>query len=444
MHYIPHTEEEVEEMLKSIGISSINELFNEIDLTLRPTSFDLAEAKSEFEVKEYLERISNKNDPYLISFIGGGFYDHYIPAVVEALASRGEFSTPYTPYQPECSQGILQAMYEYQTAICMLTEMDVANASLYDGGTALFEAMMMALRITKRNKIIIDGGLNPIYKNMLLTHSANLSMDIIKISPHIGQSQRDKICSQLDKKTAALILQNPNFFGIIDDYSDIVEKAHNFGALVTMSVYPISLGLIKTPGAMGVDIATGEGQSLGLPLAFGGPYLGFLTCKKAFLREMPGRIVGATMDRDGKRGFVLTLQTREQHIRRYKATSNICTNAALCALRAVIFLCALGKDGFIKLAKLNYQKAEFAKKILKKVCGLKVINNYSFNEFSLLLKKDASEVIEKMKDKGFAAGLPLGNLYQGMDNYLLIAVTEKRKKQEILDLAKGLRDAINL
>ena len=444
MSYVPHTKKEVEEMLRVIGVSSIEELFKDIGPALRPSSFNIPEGKSEFEVKEHLERLSLKNNTNLINFVGGGFYDHYIPAVVDALAGRSEFYTSYTPYQPECSQGTLQAMYEYQTAICILTEMDVANASLYDGGTALFEAVMMSLRITGKNKIIIDGGINPIYKNMLFTHTANLPVDLIKIPPHIGQTKREEIYRHLDEKTAAVILQNPNFFGTIDIHSDIVEKAHSLGALVIESVYPISLGLIKTPGSMGVDIVTGDGQSLGIPLSFGGPYFGFLACKRKFLRKVPGRIVGETIDKEGKRGFTLTLQTREQHIRRQKATSNICTNSALCALRAVIFLSILGENGFVEFSKLNYEKSEFTKNLLKNIPGVEVINSPTFNEFTILLKKNADEIVNNMINKGIAAGLPLGRFYKGMKNYLLITVTEKRKKEEILRLAEGLNNAINL
>ena len=444
MSYIPHTPEELKQMLKVIGVSSVEELFKDIKPALRPKSFNLPEGKSEFEVKEYLQRLSQKNNPYFINFMGAGFYDHYIPAVVDTLVSRSEFYTPYTPYQPECSQGILQAMYEYQTAICNLTEMDIANASLYDGGTALFEAVMMSLRITQRDKIIVDGGVNPIYQRMLLTHTANLPIKIVRLPPNIKRADREKIYSHLDKKTAAVVLQNPNFFGSIDDHSDIVEKAHQIETLVIENVYPISLGLLKTPGAMDVDIVTAEGQSLGIPLSFGGPYLGILACKKAFLRKMPGRIVGATVDKQGKKGFVLTLQTREQHIRGYKATSNICTNAALCALRAIIFLCALGKQGFVKLAHLNYHKTEFTKKLLKDIPGVEVVNSSTFNEFTVRLKKDATSVLKQLAEKGIIGGVPLNRFYKDMKNYLLIAVTERRKKAEILKFVEALKDAINL
>ena len=439
MSYVPHTQDEIKKMLKAIGVSSLKDLFKDIKRDLRPKSFNIANGKSEFEVVEHMKKLAAKNATHLIDFIGAGFYDHYIPSVVDALAGRSEFYTAYTPYQPECSQGWLQAIYEYQTAICELVDLDVANASLYDGGTALYEAVMMAIKITGRNKIIMDSGVNLIYRTMLYTYTSNLSIEFVETPVVHGQSSRKGIYKYLDKKTAAVVLQNPNFFGAIDDYSDIARQVHSCGALVVASVYPLSLGILKTPGSMGVDIATGEGQSLGIPLSFGGPYLGFMATKKEFVRKMPGRIVGVTADKEGKRGFVLTLQTREQHIRREKATSNICSNEALCALRAVIYLCSLGKTGFKKLAQLNLNKAEFAKGCLEKIPGVEVKRSSpTFNEFVILLPKNADEVVNAMIDKGFACGFPLGRFYKGMDNYLLVAVTEKRTREEIVKFAESL------
>lgn len=439
MSYSSHTKEDIHEMLSVIGVSSVDELFKDIPVSLRPRSFNLPEGKSEFEVTQYLKRLADKNATGLVNFVGAGFYDHFIPAAVDAIASRSEFYTAYTPYQPECSQGWLQAIYEYQTTICELTGLDVANASLYDGGTALYEAAMMAVRLTRRNKIIIDSGINLIYRTMLYTYTSNLSVEFVEISVVHGKSSREELIKHLDDKTAAVILQNPNFFGAIDDHSDVVAKAHEFGALAIQSTYPIALGILKSPGEMKFDIATGEGQSLGIPLSFGGPYLGFMAAKKELVRQMPGRIVGATVDKDGKRGFVLTLQTREQHIRREKATSNICSNEALCALRAVIFASLLGRDGLKELAQLNYQKAEFAKLELSRVPGVEVKRSCpTFNEFTVLLPKNADEVVHRMIQKGFACGFPLGRYYKGMDNYLLIAVTEKRTREEILTMAHCL------
>ncbi|MFH1189187.1 MAG: aminomethyl-transferring glycine dehydrogenase subunit GcvPA, partial [Candidatus Omnitrophota bacterium] len=419
------------------------DLFRDIPKALRPKSFDIPEGKSEFEVCRYIRKLSSKNATDLISFLGAGFYDHYIPAAVDALASRSEFYTAYTPYQPESSQGWLQAIYEYQTAICELLGLDVSNASLYDGGTALYEAAMMAIRLTGRKKIVVDQGVNLIYRTMLYTYTSNLSIEFVETPVVHGQSSREDVLKHIDDGVAAVILQNPNFFGAIDDYTDIVKTAHEHGAIAIQSVYPISLGMLKTPGEMGFDIATGEGQSLGIPLSFGGPYLGFIAAKKECVRQMPGRIAGATVDKDGKRGYVLTLQTREQHIRREKATSNICSNEALCALRAVIYLALIGKTGLEELAALNYDKAEFAKSVLEKIPGVAVKRSSpTFNEFTISLPKNADDIVYKMVDKGFAAGFPLGRFYKGMDNYLLLAVTEKRTREEILKFGDSLEAAL--
>jgi glycine dehydrogenase subunit 1 len=439
MSYIPHTQDEIKEMLKTIGISSVEDLFKDIPLELRPKSFNIPDGQSEFEVTQRLRRLAAKNATHLVNFVGAGFYDHFIPAAVDAIASRPEFYTAYTPYQPECSQGWLQAIYEYQTIICEFTGLDVSNASLYDGGTALYEAAMMAVRFTGRNKIIMDSGVNLIYRTMLYTYTSNLSVEFVEIPVTHGQSSREDILKHLDDKTAAVILQNPNFFGAVDDHSDVVELVHKFGALAIASVYPVSLGMLKPPGEMGFDIATGEGQSLGIPLSFGGPYLGFICAKKELVRQLPGRIVGATVDARGKRGFVLTLQTREQHIRREKATSNICSNEALCALRAAVFVALLGREGIKELAKHNYEKAEFAKDVLSRIPGVEVKRSSpTFNEFAVLLPQSADEIVCRMIDKGFACGFPLGRFYKGMDNYLLVAVTEKRTKEEIRLLAGSL------
>jgi glycine dehydrogenase subunit 1 len=443
MSYIPHTKKQQDEMLEAIGLKSKEDLFCDIKPELRPKEFDLPSGLSEFEVLNHIRNLGLKNQNQLVNFVGAGFYDHFIPASVDALAQRPEFYTAYTPYQPESSQGWLQAIYEYQSVIAQLTGMEAANASMYDGGTALFEAAMMAIRTTKRNKIIMDSGLNMIYRTMMYTYTSNLDIEFIETRVVHGQSSRDEIFKHLDDKTAAVILQNPNFFGAVDDYSDVIDKAHSLGALGIVSVYPVSLGILKAPGEMQADIVTGEGQSLGLPLSFGGPYLGFLATNKKFIRKMPGRVVGATEDKDGKRGFVLTLQAREQHIRRQKATSNICSNESLCALRALIYLCLLGKEGLIDLARLNYDKAEYAKSILDKIKGVEVKRSSpTFNEFTVKLPKNADEVVSAMYKKGFACGFPLGRFYKDMDNYLLMSVTEKRTKNEIEHLVKSLEEVL--
>ena len=441
--YITNTPEEVEQMLKAIGVNTIDALFADISPEHRPKSFDLPKGLSEYEVVRHVTALSLKNNVHVTPFIGGGYYDHYIPTAVSALTSRGEFYTAYTPYQPECAQGTLQSLFEYQSSMCALTGMDVSNASLYDGGTALYEAMMMAIRITGRHKVIMDGGVSPIYRKILKTYTHHLSYQFEETPVVHGQSSRDEIYRLLDKNTAVVILQNPNFFGAIDDLTDIVEKAHSVGAVVIISVYPISLGLLKTPADMGADIVTGEGQSLGLPLNFGGPYLGFICARKKYIRKMPGRIVGETVDSKGNRCFVNTLQAREQHIRREKATSNICTNVSLCALQAAIFMAMIGKHGLKAMSQLNIDKAEYAKQVLSKNKGVEVKRSApTFNEFTIHLPKDASEVVAAMMKKGFAAGFPLGRYYPGMERYLLVAVTEKRTKDEIDRYAKALQEVL--
>ncbi len=432
MSYISNTQDDKLKMLQAIGIKDgdAEKLFKDIPKDLRARSFNIQPGKNEYEVTQHVKGLAEKNNTRLISFLGAGYYDHFIPAAIDALASRSEFYTAYTPYQSEASQGTLQAIYEYQSAICRLTGMDVANASLYDGGTAVFEATMMAMRITKKSKFLIDSGLNPIHKKILYTHSDNLPVDFKETSD---------VNKLLDDKTAAIILQNPNFFGTITDYTDIIKKAHNAGAVVIMSVYPLSLGILKTPAEMGADIVIGECQSLGIPLSFGGPYLGFMATKKEYVRKMPGRIAGVTTDALGRRGFVLTLQTREQHIRREKATSNICSNQALCALRALIYMCLLGKEGLKKVAQSSAVKAEYAKNILSKIKGIKLEKTLpTFNEFVIELPVKADKITQKMQDKGFIAGFPLGRFYDNMEKHLLVAVTEKHTKQQIDRYAKAL------
>jgi glycine dehydrogenase subunit 1 len=443
MSYISNTEAQQADMLGKCGVSSVDELFADIPRDLKPRSFALPQGKSEQEVFAALSGLASQNYSHLINFIGGGFYDHFIPAAVEAIAGRSEFYTAYTPYQPELSQGTLQAMYEYQSDICRLTGMEVSNASLYDGGTALYEACQMAIRATERPKVVVDGGVNPIYRKMLYCYTANLSIEFHEIPVSHGQSDRIRVFDAMDSNTAAVILQNPNFFGVIDDQSDIVAKCHSMGILAIQSVYPIALALLKCPGEIGIDIATGEGQSLGLPLSFGGPYLGFMATSRKLVRKMPGRLVGRTVDSKGRQGFVLTLQAREQHIRREKATSNICTNEALCALRAHAYLSLLGKQGLREVASLCLNKAHYAKERLKAIPQVRVMESSpTFNEFTLRLPVDAAEVAGKMIEHGLAAGFPLGRYYREMDNYLLVAVTEKRTKFEIGSFAETLEHVL--
>ncbi len=443
MSYIANTPQQQKEMLKVCGLSTVNDLFTDIPERLQPKSFNLPEGRSELEVITTVEKLADQNYSHLINFLGGGFYDHFIPSAVDELVSRSEFYTAYTPYQPELSQGTLQAIYEYQTDIARLTNMEASNASLYDGGTALYEACQMAINATGRNRVVIDGGVNPIYRKMLYSYTSNLSINFHEIAVSHGHSDRNRLFDVIDERTAAVILQNPNFFGVIDNHKDIVAKCHRLGILVIQSVYPVALPLVNAPGDIGVDIATGEGQSLGIPLSFGGPYLGFIATTKKLVRKMPGRIAGKTVDTRGREGFVLTLQAREQHIRREKATSNICTNQALCALRAHIYLSLLGAEGLRETAQLCLNKAHYAKERLKTIPDVNVMESCpTFNEFTIQLPMDAGELVGRMIDRGFAAGFPLGRYYKGMENFLLIAVTEKRTKYEIGRFAESLEEAV--
>ncbi len=444
MSYVPHTPQERAEMLAAVGVSSLDELFADIPEAFRLRALAIPDGLCEQEVYARLHALSRKNTHALVSFLGGGFYDHAIPAAVDSLAARGEFFTAYTPYQPEASQGTLQAIFEYQSMICRLTGLDAANASLYDGGTALAEAVMTAIGATGRNTVVLDGGVSPIYRVMIRSTTRNLGINLTELpAPADGPADRAALAAALNGDVAAVLVQNPNFFGTVDDFTDLAERVHAVGALLVASVYPVSLGLLKRPGDMGVDIATGEGQSLGLPLSFGGPYLGFFAVRQALVRKMPGRVVGETLDRQGRRAFVLTLQAREQHIRRERATSNICTNEALCALRATLYLALLGRHGLRELAETCVRKAEYAKRRLAQIEGVSVRSRApTFNEFVVELPADAGEVVGRLIDCGFAAGFPLGRYYPERANCLLVALTEKRTKADIDRFATALEVAL--
>lgn len=443
MPYVPHSPEETREMLDLIGVSEVDELFDEIKPDMRPQSFDVPEGRSEMEVLAHMERLAAKNANPESSFLGAGFYDHYIPAAVDALSSRGEFLTAYTPYQPESSQGTLQAIFEFQTAVARLLGMDCANASVYDGGTALYEGLMMAVRKTKRRKVVVSEALNPIYRVMLDSYTTNLDLDLVTVPHRDGQTDIQALGQALDNDTAAILVQNPNFFGSIHDFTELFSTAHEHKAVCIMLAYPVLQSVLKTPGSMGADVAVAEGQSLGLPLSFGGPYLGIMTCTQKMVRQMPGRIVGRTVDTEGRTGYVLTLQAREQHIRRQKATSNICSNQSLCALRAIIHLSLLGEEGLRRTALLSMERAHYAAERLTAVPGVEMLTKGPFgNEFAVRLPVNAYEVISRMLEKNVVAGFPLGRYYSGMENGLLVACTEKTSEEQIGVFAEMLRGVL--
>lgn len=443
MPFVPHTLEETQQMLSCIGVKKLDDLFAYIPQDMRPKQFDLPAGLTEDATITLFEGIANKNRKASASFLGAGFYDHYTPKAVDYLSGRGEFYTAYTPYQAEAAQGTLQAIFEYQTAVCRLLEMDVANASLYDGGSAVFEAAMMAVRATKRNKLVVDEAVNPIYRKMLATLAANIELEIVTVPHSVGIPQLERLKDAIDGSTAAVIVQNPTFFGNIFDYTELFKHAAQQKALSIMSVYPVMQAVLKTPREMGADITIAEGQSLGQPLGFGGPYLGILACTKTLDRQMPGRIVGRTTDIEGKTGYVLTLQPREQHIRRSKATSNICSNQALCALRCLIHLCLLGPVGLTRTAERSIELAHYAADKLSSLPQVTRFNSAHFgNEFALRLPVPAQKIVAKLAEQGILAGALPGQWYKDMENILLVACTEKNSEAQIDALAKAIGEAI--
>ena len=447
MPFIPHTEEELQAMLACIGVRDLESLFSDIPPELRPKSFALPEGRSEMDVCAHLERLAGKNRELAACFLGAGFYDHHIPKAVDALAGRSEFVTAYTPYQAESAQGALQAIFEYQTAMARLFGMDCANASVYDGGSAVFEAAMMAVRQTKRRRLVVDEALNPIWRSMLSSYTANLDLDIVTVAHNNGRSDIDAlktaIVAEKNDACAAVFVQNPNFFGVVEDFSDLFAHAGAAQALSVISAYPVMQAVLKTPGEMGADAAVAEGQALGMPLSFGGPYLGIMTCKRELIRQLPGRIAGRATDLDGKTGYVLTLQAREQHIRRAKATSNICSNQALCALRSLVHLCLLGPQGLARVAELGMEKAREAAERLCGLSGVAMLNDAPFgNEFAVRVPKDAATLVEACARRGCVPGFPLGRHYPAMQDVLLVACTEKTGQDQLDLLVEEVRAAL--
>ena len=436
MHYLPLTPQDEKEMLARIGVSSFEELIDQIipkDLQYHG-EIPIPEAVSENEIRKILSEMAGMNfntDEYL-SFLGGGVYDHYIPAIIDSLITRSEFYTAYTPYQAEVSQGTLQSIFEYQSVICELTGMQVSNASMYDGGSALAEACHMANAITGRSKVILANLVHPSYQKITRTYTHECGVKIIQCPAKNGVTDIKTLADLVDNETGCVCIQQPNFYGYLEAMPEIEKIVHAKGALLISVVDPISLGVIEAPGEYNADIVVGEGQSLGVPQGFGGPLLGIFATKSDFVRYMPGRIVGETTDVDGKRGFVLTLQTREQHIRREKATSNICTNEALLALCALIYLCTLGKQGIVDVSNLCLSKSHYLRDQIKQLKGIRsAYEQEFFKEFLVETEKFAKEVLNALLEQKIFGGVPLYLFDEKQQNQFLIAVTEKRTKEEL-------------
>jgi glycine dehydrogenase subunit 1 len=441
LSYVLNTDADRKAMLETIGAGSIDELFASIPKHFRlDRPLAVPASMAEMELQQHFAGLCRKNESAddAACFLGGGSYDHFIPAVVDAISGRSEYYTAYTPYQAEASQGSLQAFFEYQTLVCELTGMDVANASLYEGGSAVAESVLMALGIhPTRHKVLVPESMHPEYRQTLATYVAHLPIEIQTIPTPDGYLDVDEVAKIADDKTLAILVQHPNFFGHLEEVDAIDKLCKKVGALYIVSFDPISVGLLKRPGQYGADIVVGEGQCLGNPMVYGGPYVGLMACREEFVRKIPGRIVGQTTDRHGKRCWVLTMQTREQHIRRAKATSNICTNQGLFALRAAVYLAALGPQGLKETAELCVRKSHYLAAELGKLHGVSLKFETSFfKEFVIQVPKDPVKLVETLLKSGYHAGLPLGRWYPKLGNCMSIAVTEKRTKAEIDGLVK--------
>jgi glycine dehydrogenase subunit 1 len=444
LSYVLNTSDDQRAMLAAIGVSSLEELFDKIPPSLRlHRPLQVPEALSEMALTEELRRLAGRNRATddAVCFLGGGAYDHFIPAVVDAVAGRSEYYTAYTPYQAEASQGSLQAFFEFQTLICQLTGLDVANASLYDGGSAMAEAVLMASNVRPdRHKVLVAESVHPEYRQTLATYIGNLDLQLQTLPTPTGFLDPDDVKRAVDEQTLCVAAQHPNFFGCLEEPEALANIAHQAGALFISIFDPISLGILKRPGQYGADIAVAEGQCLGNPLSYGGPYLGLLACREEYVRKIPGRIVGQTVDRRGKRCWVLTLQTREQHIRREKATSNICTNQGLMALKATVYLAALGPRGLAETAELCTRKAHYAAECLTQVPGVRLrFDRPFFKEFTLQMNEAIPSLLARLLTKRYHGGLHLGRWYPHLEDCMSVAVTEKRTRGEI----DGLVSAFN-
>lgn len=441
-HYLPNTPADRKAMLNTIGVQSVEELFADIPADIRlKQPLELPAAVSELEILRMMQQRAGRNgnvDDYPC-FLGAGAYDHFIPSIVSHLSGRAEFYTAYTQYQPEISQGGLQALWEYQSFICELTGLDVSNASLYDGATAAAEAMNLACGVTGRKKVLISGAVHPFYRQVAATYARDFGFSIQILPVLEGKTAVDQAAALFDSDTAAVIMQTPNFYGIIEDMAVFGEAAHRYGGLLVAVVNPTSLALLQPPGEYGADIAVGEGQPLGLGLNFGGPYLGFMAVREKYMRRMPGRIVGQTVDTQGCRGFVLTLQAREQHIRREKAYSNICSNEGLCAVMAGIYIAAMGREGLRQIANTCLQKAHYTAQRIATIPGYSLAyGSPFFHEFVLKTPRSAAQINSALWEKGIIGGLDLATVDEARADQLLLCVTEKRTKAEIDELVSVL------
>ena len=447
MSFIPHSTQEREAMLATIGVKKLDDLFKDVPAALRFPKLNLPPALTEMEAAAELADLAASNENVrgdLISFLGAGAYNHYIPSVVNHVISRGEFYTAYTPYQPEISQGTLQAIFEYQSLVAALTGMDVSNASHYDGATAAAEAVNLAWAQFrgKRTRVVISPTVHPHYRAVIRTYTQGMSLETAGDDPNADlEAGPEALQAQIDENTALVIVQYPDFFGRLHDYTKLIEAAHAKGALVCVVANPTALALFKTPGAMGADIVVGEGQPLGIPLWFGGPWLGFFTTKQAYVHKMAGRLVGETVDNRGQRAYVLTLTAREQHIKRERATSNICTNQSLLALASAVYMSVLGRSGLRQVAELCYHKAHYAAEQLGKIKGFGLcFTEPFFHEFALCCPKPADEVNAHLLEHSILGGYALGEDYPSLKNHLLIAVTEMNTKEEIDALVEALAE----
>jgi glycine cleavage system P protein (glycine dehydrogenase) subunit 1 len=446
MRYLPLTPDDRAAMLATIGAKAIDELFIDVPEAARLKALvDLPRAQGELEVERHMRRLAERNLPAgrTAFFLGAGAYRHHVPASVDHLIQRSEFLTTYTPYQPEIAQGTLQALYEFQTQVAMLTAMELANASMYDGSTACAEAAMMAARVTRRRRIVLSGGVHPHYVATTRTACEALGHEIVALPAAIDDEAA--VAAALDADTACVIVQSPNVFGTLSELSPIAEAAHAAGALMVANfTEAVAYGLVEAPGAMGADIVCGEGQSIGNALNFGGPYVGLFATRDKFVRQMPGRLAGETVDADGRRGFVLTLATREQHIRREKATSNICTNSGLCQLAFTIHMSLLGEAGLTRLAALNHEKACALADALSDIKGVELLTPRFFNEFALKLARPAQDVVDALAQKGVIAGVAMSRLdpAAGMDDVLIACATETNTDDDIALYARALKEAL--